>query len=52
MHRAQQHIRDHQEGRLIAALWWIAAYLFVIVLTVWLARYMSPHGSPDLGWSD
>ena len=37
--------------RLIRWLWFLAAYVLVVVALMWLADLVS-HPSPDLGWAE
>jgi hypothetical protein len=46
---ATSQLRQHN---LIRWLWFVAAYLFVIVAVLWLAGIIDAPTSPDFGWSD
>lgn len=38
--------------QLVSWLWFLAAYLLVITVTVWLAGHIHISTSPHVGWSD
>jgi hypothetical protein len=45
-------IAQSHQHRLVPWLWFLVAYLAVVLLLLWLGGHVSPPATPDLGWSD
>jgi len=43
---------DGGHARLVRWLWFVAAYLAVIVLIVWLGQHVDAPSAPELGWAE
>jgi hypothetical protein len=47
-----RYLTDAAPRRLTRWLWFLAAYLFVIVLVLWLAGFVPAPTSPRIGWAE